>query len=64
MASVLMAVPSVFAEACFATGAGRSGSCAVVGCGDSGFLFHIVFLASSVRDTYEIAGARPGYQTL
>jgi hypothetical protein len=56
MASVLMTVPSVFAEAGFATGTGGSGSFAVVGCGDSGFLFHIIFfLASPVRDTYEIA---------
>jgi hypothetical protein len=51
-----MTVPSVFAEAGFATGTGRSGSFAVVGCGDSGFLFHIYFfLASSARDTCDIA---------
>src|ERR1700731_1914675 len=46
MASVLMAIPSVLAEAGFATGAGGSGAFAVVGCGvsDSGFLFpHISF---------------------
>jgi hypothetical protein len=43
-ASVLIAVPSVFAEAGFATGAGISGAFAVVGCGVSGFLFpHIAF---------------------
>jgi hypothetical protein len=61
---VLMTVPSVFAEAGFATGPGGSGSFAVVGCGDSGFLFHIIFSVSSVRDTYEITGARPGFQSL
>src|ERR1700732_778545 len=45
MASVLMAIPSVFAEAGFATGAGGSGALAVVGCGVSDFLSpHIVFL--------------------
>src|SRR6202140_3710164 len=43
MASVLMAIPSVLAEAGFATGAGGSGAFAVVGCGVSGFLFpHIM----------------------
>jgi hypothetical protein len=43
MASVLMAIPSVLAEAGFATGAGGSGALAVVGCGVSGFLSpHIV----------------------
>jgi hypothetical protein len=47
-----MGIPSVFAEAGFATGAGGSGAFAVVGCGVSGFLFaHIDILASSVRDT-------------
>src|SRR5215469_4524974 len=39
MASVLMAIPSVFAEAGCATGAGGSGAFAVVGCGVSGFFF-------------------------
>jgi hypothetical protein len=40
-----MAIPSIWAEAGFATGAGGSGAFAVVGCGDSGFLFpHIVYL--------------------
>src|SRR5580692_3011201 len=38
MASVLMAIPSVLAEAGFATGAGGSGAFAVVGCGVSGLL--------------------------
>jgi hypothetical protein len=44
MASVLMAIPSVLAEAGFATGVGFSGAFAVVGCGVSGLLFpHITF---------------------
>jgi hypothetical protein len=50
MASVLMAIPSVLAEAGFATGAGDSGAFAVVGCDVSGFLLpHMNVLASSVR---------------
>jgi hypothetical protein len=50
MASVLMAIPSVLAEAGFATGADGSGAFAVVGCGVSEFLFpHMIVLASSVR---------------
>jgi hypothetical protein len=65
MASVLIGIPSVFAEAGFATGAGGSGAFAVVGCGVSGFLFaHIDVLASSVRDTCKISGARPGRETI
>src|SRR6266700_2974003 len=45
MASVLMAIPSVFAEAGLATGAGVSGGFAVVGCCISGFLLvHILAL--------------------
>jgi hypothetical protein len=35
MASVLMDIPSVLAEAGFATGAGGAGAFAVVGCGIS-----------------------------
>jgi len=58
MASVLMAIPSVFAEAGFATGAGGSGAFAVVGCGVSGFLLlHIDVLVSSVRYTYKTTSA-------
>src|ERR1700688_2521504 len=45
MASVLMAIPSVFAEAGLATGAGVSGGFAVVGGCISGFLSpHILVL--------------------
>ena|SRR6266436_1481756 len=52
MASVLIAIPSVFAEAGFATGAGVSGGFAVVGCSVSGFLLlHIVIWPSTVKDT-------------
>src|ERR1700688_4785591 len=43
MASVLMAIPSVLAEAGFATGAGGSGAFAVVGCGVSAFLSPHIF---------------------
>jgi hypothetical protein len=65
MASVLMAIPSVFAEAGFATGAGVSGALAVVGCGVSGFLSpHILFWPSSVRDTYKTTGAGPGCESM
>src|SRR5580700_1400594 len=56
MASVLMGIPSVLAEAGFATGAGGSGAFAVVGCGVSGFLSpHIIYWPSSVRDTNKTA---------
>src|ERR1700674_2845782 len=45
MASVLMAIPSVFAEAGLTTGAVNSGGFAVVGCCVSGFLsLHILAL--------------------
>jgi len=57
---VLMAIPSVLAEAGFATGAGVSGAFAVVGCGVSGFLSpHIMYWSSSDRDTHKTTGARP-----
>jgi len=60
-----MAIPSVLAEAGFATGAGGSGALAVVGCGVSGFLSpHIIYWPSSVRDTNKATGARPGCKTL
>jgi len=60
-----MAIPSVLAEAGFATGAGGSGAFAVVGCGVSGFLSpHIIYWPSSVRDTNKAKGARPGCKTL
>src|ERR1019366_2811759 len=56
MASVLMAVPSIFAEADFATGAGISGALAVVGCGISGFLFsHILILCGERHLQAEIS---------
>jgi len=50
MASVLIAIPSVFAEAGFATGAGVSGGFAVVGCSVSGFLLPHIW-PSTVKDT-------------
>jgi hypothetical protein len=60
-----MAIPSVLAEAGFATGAGGSGALAVVGCGVSGFLSpHIYVQASSVRYTYKTTVARPGCKSL
>jgi hypothetical protein len=53
-----MDIPSVFAEAGFATGAGGSGAFAVVGCGVSGLLLlHIDVLVSSVRYTYKTTSA-------
>jgi hypothetical protein len=39
-----MGIPSVFAEAGFATGAGGAGALAVVGCGVSGFLSPHIFV--------------------
>src|ERR1019366_2960029 len=54
MASVLMAVPSVFTEAGFATGAGFSGTFAVAGCGVSFPLFpHILALLGHINSPVE-----------
>src|ERR1700689_5827661 len=53
MASVLMAIPSILAEAGFATGAGVSGAFAVVGCGLSGFLFPHIILWPPRSETSE-----------
>jgi hypothetical protein len=44
-----MAIPSVFAEAGFATGAGGAGALAVVGCGVSGFLSPHIFVLLGQR---------------
>jgi hypothetical protein len=61
-----MAIPSVFAEAGFATGAGGAGALAVVGCGVSGFLLlfpHIFWPPRSTTPEVE-AGAGPGWKSL
>jgi hypothetical protein len=62
-----MAIPSVFAEAGFATGAdtaGGAGALAVVGCGVTGFLSpHIFWPPRSEAPNVE-AGAGPGCKSL
>jgi hypothetical protein len=64
MASVLIAIPSVFAEAGFATGTGVSGGFAVVGCSVSGLLLPHIFGPPRSRTPTNETGAKPGCETL
>jgi hypothetical protein len=67
MASVLMDISSVLADAGFATGAGGAGAFAVVGCGVSdcgvsAFLFPHIWQISSVSGTSKKSGREAGVQ--
>src|ERR1700730_18571903 len=64
MASVLIAIPSVFAEAGFATGAGISGGFAVVGCCVSGFLLLHILSPPRSETPATGTGAAPRCETL
>jgi len=65
MASVLIAIPSVFAEAGLATGAGVSGGFAVIGCSVSGFLLPHIYWPSTVKRTFlRKLVHKPGCETL